>query len=73
MMFLKPPAGIGLIIPVRLDAAAAPAAGTAGRGLLRRTFGRYTPSRRTFGRYTPSRRTFGRYTPSRRTFGLSHP
>jgi hypothetical protein len=48
-MFLKPPDGIGLIIPVRPDAAPAPDAGTAGRGPLRRTFGRYTPSRRTFG------------------------
>jgi hypothetical protein len=72
-MFLKPPDGIGLIIPVRPDATPAPSAETAGRGPQRRTFGRYTPSRRTFGRYLPSRRTFGRYTPSRRTFGLSHP
>jgi hypothetical protein len=70
------------IIPVR-PAVEAPAEKAAGRGLLRRTFGRgypsrrtfgrYTPSRRTFGRGNPSRRTFGRYTPSRRTFGINHP
>jgi hypothetical protein len=62
-MFLKSPAGTGLIIPVRPAAEPAPATAAAGRGLLRRTFGRYSPSRRTFGRYTPSRRTFGRYLP----------
>ena len=82
-MFRKSHAISVTIIPVRPVADPAPAAEAADRGLLRRTLGRYTPSRRTFGRYTPSRRTFGRgnpsrrtfgrYTPSRRTFGRYHP
>ena len=67
-MFSKSPTGTLTIIPVR-PAVEAPAEKTAGRGLLRRTFGRGNPSRRTFGLSHPSRRTFGRYTPSRRTFG----
>jgi hypothetical protein len=62
-MFSKSRTPSTTIIPVRPAAEAAPAPETAGRSLLRRTFGRGNPSRRTFGRYTPSRRTFGRYLP----------
>jgi hypothetical protein len=62
------PAGTAAIVPVRPATAASPAAAVTG-SLLRRTFGKYTPSRRTFGRGNPSRRTFGRGNPSRRTFG----
>jgi hypothetical protein len=70
------------IVPIRPATTTAPAT-TVTAGLLRRTLGRYTPSRRTFGRGNPSRRTlgiqhpsrrtFGRGNPSRRTFGLYHP
>ena len=83
-MFRKSHATTVTIIPVRPAAHAAPAAEADGRGLLRRTLGRYHPSRRTLGRYHPSRRTFGkghpsrrtfggRWVPSRRTFGIGHP
>lgn len=50
------------IIPVR-PALAEPAASPADAGRLRRTLGRYTPSRRTLGRGNPSRRTLGRNLP----------
>jgi hypothetical protein len=60
------------IIPVR-PAIAEPAARPADTGWLRRTLGRYTPSRRTLGRGNPSRRTLGVFHPSRRTLGLYHP
>jgi hypothetical protein len=64
--------GPAAIVPVRPDASGAPAAPVT-TSLLRRTFGKYTPSRRTFGRGNPSRRTFGRGNPSRRTFGRGNP
>jgi hypothetical protein len=57
-----------VIVPVRPATSGAPAAAVT-TSLLRRTFGKYNPSRRTFGRGNPSRRTFGQKTPSRRTFG----
>jgi hypothetical protein len=72
-----------VIVPVRPATDPGQTSDTATRGLLRRTLGRYNPSRRTFGQYHPSRRTFGishpsrrtfgRYQPSRRTFGIYHP
>ena len=46
------------IVPVRPATSTAPAAAVT-TSLLRRTFGKYVPSRRTFGLYHPSRRTFG--------------
>jgi hypothetical protein len=61
------------IIPVRPAAGSDHSAGTAGRDLLRRTLGRFTPSRRTLGLYHPSRRTLGRTQPSRRTLGRTEP
>jgi hypothetical protein len=61
------------IIPVRPATDPGQAQDSAIRGLLRRTLGRYTPSRRTFGINHPSRRTFGLSHPSRRTFGVGHP
>jgi hypothetical protein len=60
------------IIPVRPAADSTPVDG-ARADLLRRTLGRYLPSRRTLGVNHPSRRTFGVSHPSRRTFGISHP
>jgi hypothetical protein len=60
------------IVPVRPVTSTAPAAAVT-TSLLRRTFGRYHPSRRTFGFRFPSRRTFGAYHPSRRTFGRGNP
>lgn len=62
-----------VIVPVRPTAGSARASGTATRGLLRRTLGRYSPSRRTLGISHPSRRTLGRYSPSRRTLGRYNP
>jgi hypothetical protein len=41
------------IIPVRPAAAAKPASNPAAAGSLRRTLGRYLPSRRTLGKYHP--------------------
>ena len=74
--------GPAAIVPVRPATSTAPAAAVT-TSLLRRTFGKYNPSRRTFGRGNPSRRTFGvnhpsrrtfgRYMPSRRTFGRGNP
>ena len=62
------------IIPVRPGATVSDArAASSPAGLLRRTLGRYHPSRRTFGVGHPSRRTFGQKTPSRRTFGRGNP
>ena len=52
-MFSKSRMPTMTIVPVRPAVEAAPAPETAGRGLLRRTFGRGNPSRRTFGRYHP--------------------
>ena len=60
------------IVPVRPATSTAPAAAVT-ISLLRRTFGKYNPSRRTFGVFHPSRRTFGRGNASRRTFGVYHP
>ena len=53
----KPAATV--IIPVRPATDADHAAGTATRGLLRRTLGLSHPSRRTLGVNHPSRRNFG--------------
>jgi len=60
------------IIPVRPAPEPTPARETAARGLLRRTLGRYLPSRRTLGRGNYSRRTLGKGTYSRRTLGKSN-
>jgi hypothetical protein len=50
------------IVPVRAASAASQAL-PAGAGWLRRTLGRFTPSRRTLGYRYPSRRTLGRRFP----------